>query len=88
VKSIKEYLLDCTAVEPQIIYIPCGAEVVGINNTDCGLMLIVIVDTLETGSELRTFKVCSKNETIYKETLKYIGVFESNIGTKYVVEFK
>ena len=86
-KTIKEYLLDKKCVTPQTAYLTRNAEVVGVQDTLKGLVLLAVVDPTETLTDLRTFKVCSIEETIYADNLKYIGNFQSIVGVQHVVEY-
>lgn len=85
-KTFKEYTLDSNSLAEQSIYLPNGAEVVKVEEGDKGLVLIALIDTTTTLSELRAFKICLKDENWSAGTVKYIGSFNSFIGTKYVVE--
>lgn len=85
-KLFKEFLLDDKNIAEQTIYLPQGAEAVGIRMTDKGLMLYVIIGYEATAPELRTFKICVNGENFIANTVKYIGNFESSLGIKHVIE--
>lgn len=88
-RVIKEYLLDDKSLAPQSIYLPIGTDVVSIQETGIGLMLLVITTPDEYTArlpEMRKFKICSSDENIFADTLKYIGSFKNSLGTRHVVE--
>lgn len=85
-KVFKEYFLDKKYNTPQTLYIPQGAEIVNIQDTNKGLVLLAIVDPISSITELRKFKICANDENIYVDTVKYIGSFDSLIGIKHVIE--
>lgn len=87
-KTFKEFLLDKSRITSQTVYLPYGASVVNIKDTDMGLMLLVICDSISDITELRTFKICSNDENFSAEAVEYIGSFDSYLGTKHVVELK
>ena len=90
-REFKEFLLDNKTISEQSIYLPTGAEVVNVSNTDRGLMLLAIVPAsgYENGApEIRTFKICANGENFIASTVKYIGSFESITGNKHVIELK
>lgn len=81
-KTIKEYRIKKDIITPQTFYITKGAEVVNLIDLDSDLALIVVCDSISRESDLRTFRVCSLYETIYDDSIKYIG----NFGTQHVIE--
>lgn len=85
-KTFKEYLLDSASLTKQTVYLPTGAEVLRVSDTDSGLMLLVLADSTINMSELRTFKICLKDENLDVGAVRYVGSFDSSIGTKYVIE--
>lgn len=85
-KTIKEYLLNKECFAAQMVYLPIGADVVALQDAGESLKLIVTINSATTLTELRTFKICTSNEILYADTIKYIGSFVSLIGTIHVVE--
>ena len=90
-KAFKEFLLEDTCNE-QNIYLPAGAEIVDISSTDIGVALIAITASSGYGTsgipEMRTFKICEKDEIFTGNIVKYLGSYKSLLGTKYVIEVK
>lgn len=88
-KTFKEYFLDNKHLAEQTVYLPHGAEIVNIQDTYKGLMLLAItkapVDVMSS-PELRTFKICVNDEIIYTDTVKYIGSFKDSTSIKHVIE--
>ena len=88
-KTFKEFLLDDKTVSEQSIYLPAGADVVGVSMTDAGLMLLALVKPASYETELpenRIFKICETGEIFYVPTVKYIGSFQGTLGTRHVIE--
>ena len=85
-KTIKEYLLDKKCVTPQTVYLPKGAEIVAINDSNTEFNLVAIINPMEATTELHTFKVCLPGENLYVDTVKYIGSFKGSFGLEYIVE--
>lgn len=88
-RAFKEYLLKENELTDQTVYMPPEAEVVNVVKSTKGIALIAI--TKHTGynnasPEIRTFKICTTDEIFYVDTVKYIGSFESSIGTRHVIE--
>lgn len=81
-KTLREYRLKKDIITPQTFYITRGADVVNLIDLDLDLSLIVLCDSVNSESDLRTFRVCSLYETIYDDNIKYIGSF----GNQHVVE--
>ena len=84
-KVIKEYLLNKDEISKQTLYLPKKAEIVGVQNFNDSLRLIVLGSPGEF-TTLRTFKVCSSEETIYNDTVKYIGSYLGDYGLRHIVE--
>lgn len=89
-KVFKEFLLEDT-LEEQTLYLPAGSEVVSVSKTGKGIQLLVIA--IPKGyeidlPELRTFKICLTDENFLWHTVKYIGSFVSDIGSKHVIEIR
>lgn len=88
-KTFKEYILDEKFVGEQAIYMPHGAIVVNVSESNKGLILLAIA-TPEACTvdlpEIRTFKICATDEIFYANTVKYIGSFKSELGIKHVIE--
>lgn len=84
--TIKEYLLDSKCVTRQTIYLPKNAKIVDVQETPNGLMLFAVVNPVETSNDLRIFKICTLNETLYEDSIEYIGNFVSITGLKHVIE--
>lgn len=85
-KKIKEYILDKRCLTPQTFYMPKSAEVFTVQDSEEGLKLMVFVSVEDTFPILRTFKICTKNENIYADHIKYIDKYMSSIGMRYVIE--
>ena len=85
-KMFKEYLIDKKCSAPQNVYMVQGAEVVNVQDTDKGLMLIALRNSTNSLTELHTFKICSNNENIHTDTVKYIGSYQSLLGIQHVIE--
>lgn len=81
-KTIKEYRLRKDIITPQTFYITKGAKIVNLIDLGFDLSLIVVCDSTENETDLRTFKVCSLYETIYESDIEYIG----NFATQHVIE--
>lgn len=86
-KKFKEVLLDNRCLSPQTVYLPKGAEPVAVLMKDKGLVVITLCDASAEDTELRTFKICAIDENIYSDTVRYIGSFDSIIGTRYLLEY-
>lgn len=89
-KVFKEFLLEDT-LEEQTVYLPSGAEVVSVSKTGKGIQLLVIATPkgYETSlPEIRTFKICLTDENFPWHTVKYVGSFISDIGSKHVIEIR
>ena len=82
----KNYLLDKKCFTPQTLYLPTCTDIVAIRDTDNGLMLLATITPSTTTTELRTFKICANDESIYADAIKYVGSFDTSIGTRHVVE--
>jgi hypothetical protein len=76
-KTLKEYRLKKDIVAPQTIYITRGADIVNLIDLDFDLALIVLCDSTEIATNLRTFKVCDLYATIFDDNIKYIGNFKN-----------
>lgn len=88
-KMIKEYQLDSEILSPQRRYLPAGAEVVDIQNSERGLMVLAVTEPDEfvvDPPESHTFKICVVGEKINADTVKYLGNFRSSIGIRHVIE--
>ena len=88
-KTFKEFLLDDKSIAEQSIYLPADAKVVNVSMTDSGLLLLVLVKPTgyDTGlPENHIFKICKTDEIFYANTVKYVGSFQSALGTKHVIE--
>jgi hypothetical protein len=85
-KNFKEYLLDKKCTLPQSIYLPKKAEAVSVYDTEKGLKLLALVSSIELETDLRTFKICTVDENIYMDNIRYIGSFTSITGLKHVIE--
>ena len=85
-KKISRYLLDSKCLTFQTVYLPKSAEIVSISNSDTGLFLIVLSDSVYTETELHTFKICLLDENICAENISYIGNFKEYSTTMYVIE--
>lgn len=89
-RTFKEFLLEDT-LEEQTVYLPAGAEVVSVSKASKGIQLLVIAtpNGYETNlPEIRTFKICLTDENFPWHTVKYIGSFISDIGSKHVIEIR
>lgn len=85
-KIIRELLLDASVISPQTLYVPVDAEIADVQMTPAGLKLIIITNPIENNSQLKTFKICTTDENIYYDTVKYIGSFEATTGKRFVIE--
>ena len=85
-QMFKNYLLDKKCFTPQTLYLPTSADIVAIRDTDKGLILLATITPFTTATELRTFKICANDESIYADAVKYIGSFDTDIGIRHVVE--
>lgn len=85
-KKIKEYILDKRCLTPQTFYMPKSAEAFTVQDSEDGLRLVVFVSVKDSSPVLRTFKICTKNENIYVDNIKYIDKFMSSSGIRYVIE--
>lgn len=88
-KVIKEYLLDSKVLSPQTLYLPANAQVINVQDTEKGLMLLAIVTPEELVvdlPELRTFKICTNDEKIYADTVKYVGSYQGLVGMRHIIE--
>ena len=85
-RLFKEFLLDAESLADQQIYMPAEAKIVNIVKTAIGLKLLAIVKQAALNTESRKFKICLNDEIFYAKTVKYIGSFESDVGTKHVIE--
>lgn len=85
-KIIRELLLDASVISPQTLYVPVDAEIADVQMTPAGLKLIIITNPIENNSQLKTFKICTTDENIYHDTVKYIGSFEATTGKRFVIE--
>lgn len=85
-KKFNTYLLENTITE-QHVYLPEGAEVVGVITNDSVVNLLAIVPNSSLGAPaLRRFKICMTDEIFIGSTVKYIGSFKSDLGFKHVIE--
>ena len=82
----KEYVIDKKSIAVQTTYLPENANIVNVKSSDKGLSLIALVDPIALTTELRTFKICTDDENIYFDTVKYLGSFESDLGMRHVIE--
>lgn len=88
-KTFKEFLLDDKSATEQSIYLPASAKVVSVSMTDTGLTLLALVKHTGCDMEIpknRIFKICKTDEIFYANTVKYVGSFQSTLGTKHVIE--
>lgn len=85
-KIFKEFMLDATVLSPQTLYIPANSEVVDVYSSDRGVCVLALSDPNEENFQLRTFKICAKDENIYIDTVKYIGSFEGRAGKRFLLE--
>lgn len=85
-KMFKEYILDSKCLTPQTMYLPQDADVVGAYFTETCLVLLAIMSPVTNLTELRTFKICTNDENIYVDTVKYIDSFNSAFGIRHVIE--
>ena len=85
-KIIRELLLDASVISPQTLYVPVDAEIADVQMTPAGLKLIIITNPIENNSQLKTFKICTTDENIYYDTVKYIGSFEATTEKRFVIE--
>lgn len=85
-KKIKEYILDKRCLTPQTFYMPKSAEAFTVQDSEDDLKLVFFVSVKDSFPVLRTFKICTKNENIYADNIKYIDKFMSSTGIKYVIE--
>ena len=82
-KTIREYRLRKELVGNQTCYITKDAEVVGIEDLDYNeVALFALCDSIESATDLRTFRLCTTYETVYDDTVAYIG----HIGTLHILE--
>jgi hypothetical protein len=74
VKIVREYRLRKELVGNQTCYITKGAEVVGIEDLGYNeVALFAICDSVESTTDLRTFRLCNTYETIYDNAIAYVG---------------
>ncbi len=85
-RTIKSYLLDKSSIGIQSLYLPSDAKLVSIQDTDIGLTMFAVTDPNNHRTDLRTFKICSADETIYNDNIVYIGSYKSDNGIRHVVE--
>lgn len=88
-KKIKEFLLDNKSLSTQTLYLPAGAKVLNVYDTEKGLILLTLVPPEEVSiepPELRIFKICTTDEKFYIDTVEYIGSYKSSIGMRHVFE--
>lgn len=89
-KVFKEFLLEDTCTE-QNIYLPAGTEIVGVANTDLGVVLVAITAHTSFDSaapELRTIKICANDEIFTGSIVRYLGSYKSDLGARHVIELK
>lgn len=87
-KTLKEITLDSAVLTPQTVYLAKGAEVLDLAVEDKILKLTILKDIDAENNQLRTFKICTKDENIYFDAVKYIGSFETMLGKRYLLEIK
>lgn len=85
-KVIKEYSLNINRLRPQILYLPINSTPVGVYLVEDSLKLLVVENADEVATCLRTFKVCTSNERLYTNNLKYISNVITSEGVRHVVE--
>ena len=88
-KLFREYLLDSCVNSEQTIYLPKCADIVDVNYLDNSLKLLALVVPEELSGalpELRTFKICTTEENLYFDTIRYIGSFKSSLGIRLLIE--
>lgn len=84
--QIKEFLLDKTITGVQTLYMPVGTQLFTVVDTQGGLFIIAAVDIAETSTQLRSFKICDNRGWFTEQSVKYVGSFETDVGTQHVVE--
>ena len=87
-KILKEILLDSTVITPQTVYTPKNSEVVDVYLSGTNIKILVLTDPNETDFQLKTFKICTKDENIYFDAVKYIGTFETDLGKWFLIEIE
>lgn len=88
IRTIKEYPIRIEPSTYQSVYLPTGAQVVGIRKTTVGVNLIVLSGLVD-GKELRSFQTVPSASNIFAEKVSYIGTCLDNIlGTIHIIEIK
>jgi hypothetical protein len=85
-KAVYEYLLDSNSINKQTLYLPVGAEVLTVKNTEKGLLLFVLATSTELYAELHTFQICATAELIGDANIKYITTCEVSGDLRHVFE--
>jgi hypothetical protein len=88
IKVFSDFILDLSTM-PQTLFLPEGAQVVAVREASDKIYLTALFDATESYGKIRSFKVCTKDDSILANDIIYIGTCETELlGRIYLVELK
>lgn len=86
-QELREFLLTADVFDEHLCYVPKNSTLLGVYETDKGLILYTLSETSELCTELRKVKLFAVNDTIYNDSVKYLNMFmHTNYGALFVFE--
>lgn len=86
-QELREVLLTANVFDEHVCYVPKDSTLLGVYETDKGLILYTLSNTAELGTEIRKLKLFAVNDTVYNNSAKYLNMFmHTDFGALFVFE--